>query len=110
MGAAVILIAGFSYTYTLLYMVIPLVTLFESRSERGIIDNVYMILFVGMFAPFSFGGYDFFGLDPDVKYKLGLTTIVSSLALVAMLCILAVDTLYPYFKKAIFKEKAEISC
>ena len=112
LGAAVILIAGFSYTYTLLYMVIPLVTYFKSRSERGIIDNVYMILFVCMFAPFSFGEYDFFGIDPDAFYRLGLTTAISSLALVALLCILAVDTLYPYFKKAIFKEKAEaeLSC
>lgn len=105
LGAAVILIAGFSYTYTLLYMVIPLVTYFESRSERGLIDCVYMILFVGMFAPFSFGDYDFFGIEPNVFYKLGLTTIVSSLALVILLCILAGDTLYPHFKKIIFKCK-----
>lgn len=105
LGAAVILIAGFSYTYTLLYMVIPLVTFFDSRSQRGAIDCFYMILFVCMFAPFSFGGYDFFGIDPDAFYRLGLTTVISSLALVILLCALAVDTLYPHFKKIIFKNK-----
>ncbi len=107
LGAAVILIAGFSYTYTLLYMVIPLVTYFESRSERGFIDYIYMILFVCMFAPFSFGDYDFFGIDPDAFYRLGLTTTISSLALIALLCLLAIDTLYPYFRKVIFKNKTK---
>ncbi len=97
-ASSMILLTGFSYTYSMLYMVLPLVSFFESGSKRKI-DSFYMILFVCMFAPFSFGGYDAFNLNQTVLYPLGLTTVVSSIAIVIFIFILSFDTIVSFIKK-----------
>ena len=103
-ASSMILFVDFSYTYTLVYMAVPLIYFFESRSERKHIDWFYAALFVGMFAPFAFGGYNPFGLDPDVLYPLGLTTVIQSISLMVFVVTLAVDTIVnKCSKKAIIK-------
>lgn len=97
-ASIMIIFVDFSYTYTLVYMVAPLISFFESRSERRRMDGLYAALFVCMFAPFPFGGYNPFGLDPDVLYPLGLTTFVQSIALVIFVILLAVDTVIAFTK------------
>ncbi|MBQ8202853.1 MAG: DUF2029 domain-containing protein [Clostridia bacterium] len=94
LAGAIILVAGFSYTYCLIYMVLPLVTFFEKGESHGFLDKVYMILFVCMFAPFAFGGVDPLGLGTDCLYPLGATTIISSLALALMVVMLTVEAIY----------------
>lgn len=98
LAAVIILIPGFSYTYTLIYMAIPLVTFFYSRSNKKYIDWIYMVLFVCLFAPFSFGGSDPFKLQQQVFYPLGLTTLISSFTMIFLLSLLAFDSVYSFFK------------
>lgn len=80
-----ILVPGFSYTYTIMFMLIPFFCFLGSEHDQKW-DCYYLILFMLMFVLLpiknQFGGLE--AINMDAVYPLGWTTIVESVALLLM--------------------------
>lgn len=80
-----ILVPGFSYTYTIMFMTIPFFCFLGSKHNQKR-DCYYLILFMLMFVLLpiknQFGGLE--AINMDAVYPLGWTTIVESVALLLM--------------------------
>ena len=80
-----ILVPGFSYTYTIMFMLIPFFCFLGSEHDQKW-DCYYLILFMLMFVLLpiknQFGGLE--AINMDAVYPLGWTTIVESVALFLM--------------------------
>ncbi len=87
-----ILLPGFSYTYTMIFAVLPLFVFLKEEKACIRKNYIYSLLFLGMFGPFALGGYKLFRWLPDYYYNLNLTTLISSLCLIVMMVYLAADT------------------
>lgn len=86
-----ILFPKFSFTYTLIVVVIPLLVFLQKETTYSTRNLLFSILFLCMLAPFPFDGYALFDAAPVYYYTLNLTTVVSSFALLGMVLLMAID-------------------
>lgn len=95
-----IVVPGFSYVYSVTYMIIPLI-MFLNKKETNRLDFVYLILFILQFGFFIAVKKEMFEIFSDSDLSLNIATFIESLSLLVMLCILYVDgivTTYKSFK------------
>ena len=89
-----ILIPGFSWTYTMLFIIIPVIIfLGENNSYKK--DYIYLVLFILCLALFppceQFQAFN--KINDGVEYRLGWTTLIESLSLILLQIGIAVDCL-----------------
>lgn len=89
-----ILIPGFSWTYTMLFIIIPVV-IFLGKDNRYKKDYIYLVLFIlclTLFPPCEqFQAFN--KINDGVGYRLGWTTLIESLSLILLQIGIAVDCL-----------------
>lgn len=89
-----ILIPGFSWTYTMLFIIIPLV-IFLGKDNNYKKDYIYLVLFILCLALFppceQFQAFN--RINEGIKYRLGWTTLVESLSLLLLQIGITVDCL-----------------
>ena len=80
-----ILIPGFSWTYTLLFMVVPLV-LFLNNKSNAKSSWVYLVLFVLLFAVIPIGNQFalFERINEGYKYQVGISEAIQIMALISI--------------------------
>lgn len=86
-----ILIPGFSYTYTLTFMAIPLALFLKDTGcqKTLIMDCIYAVLFLGIFMPLVFPEVTVDMLGISEAYRLTPVTLMENIALIGMVgCIL----------------------
>lgn len=94
LSSIMILIPGFSYTYTMIFASLPLIAFLVNNPTNSHLNRCYSFLFVCMFAPFPFGGYSLLNNDLDSYYQLNMTTIVSSIAILLIIFVISCDVIY----------------
>lgn len=82
---------SFSYTYTLIFMLIPLLFFFRDNPKTTNINVIFTLMFVAMFAPLPLGGVKLFEFMPDAYYHLNFPTFISSLSLIGMIVLMMID-------------------
>lgn len=91
-----ILVPGFSYTYTLIFMALPL-ALFLGDREGGnslIMDCIYAVFFIGIFMPLVFPEVTVDILGISEVYRLTPVTLMENIALIGMVgCILVQEVI-----------------
>ena len=90
---AVVLYPAFSYTYTLIFAVIPLLTFLREAPRASLRNLLFSLLFLGLFAPFPLDGGSLFDKAPVYPYMLNLTTAISGFALLAMVAMMVWDVI-----------------
>lgn len=89
-----ILIPGFSWTYTMLFIIIPVV-IFLGKDNNYKKDYIYLVLFILCLALFppceQFQAFN--RINEGIKYRLGWTTLVESLSLLLLQIGITVDCL-----------------
>ena len=97
LSAVMMIFPGFSYTYTLIFAAIPLCFFILEKPKTTLMNLLFSLLFLGMFAPFPFGGPELFKYAPKpsplFKYPLNLTTVISSLSLLGILLLISIDVI-----------------
>lgn len=91
LSALMILVPGFSYTYTLTFMVIPLAFFLKETGNQKIIvmDCIYAVFFLGIFMPLVFPEVTVDMLGISEPYRLTPVTLMENIALIGMVgCIL----------------------
>lgn len=86
-----ILVPGFSYTYTLIFMALPLALFLGDREGESspIMDCIYAVLFLGIFMPLVFPEVTVDMLGISEPYRLTPVTLMENIALIGMVgCIL----------------------
>lgn len=99
-----ILIPGFSWTYTMLFIIIPVVV-FLGKDNNYKKDCIYLVLFILCLALFppceQFQAFN--RINEGIKYRLGWTTLVESLSLVLLQIGITVDCLKNKKNRTIYK-------
>jgi len=98
-----ILIPGFSYIYTAVYMILPISFFFVERKKLDRNTLIYIILFVLIFAPLPYG---YVLKNAPGKNKLSYSTLVVELSLLALTAKMLYDVAinkFKYFKKKAIK-------
>lgn len=89
-----ILIPGFSWTYTMLFIIIPVVA-FLGKDNNYKKDYIYLVLFIlclALFPPYEqFQAFN--RINEGINYPLGWTTLVESLSLLLLQIGITVDCL-----------------
>lgn len=89
-----ILIPGFSWTYTMLFIIIPVV-IFLGKDNNYKKDYIYLVLFILCLALFppceQFQAFN--RINEGIKYRIGWTTLVESLSLLLLQIGITVDCL-----------------
>lgn len=97
-SAIIILFPGFSYTYTLIFMLIPLLAFMKNDSFEKI-DYAYLSLFALIFMPYIVPNRtDILGIQ-DVHYTLTYATLFQTVAMIALYTIIIVESLLSVLKK-----------
>lgn len=80
-----ILIPGFSWTYTMMFIFIP-ITAFLGKEERTDWDAFYLVLFIALagIVPVMNQFDAFSAVNLDLKYRLGWTALIESVSLIAL--------------------------
>lgn len=91
-----ILVPGFSYIYSIAYMIIPLL-FFLNKKEVKWLDYVYLILFAFQFIFLIATKDELFPSFNSSELNLNIATLVESFALLAMLVILYIDGTISFF-------------
>ena len=95
-----ILIPGFSFIYSLTFLIIPLLDFLNQEQEKR--DNIYAILFVLVFVPFVIWKKSFFSALSSDYYLLNVSTIIESLAILLLYFEIIIEGLFG--KKATVKK------
>ena len=99
-----ILIPGFSWTYTMLFIIIPVVA-FLGKDNNYKKDYIYLVLFILCLALFppceQFQAFN--RINEGIKYRFGWTTLVESLSLVLLQIGIIVDCLKNKKNRTIYK-------
>ena len=92
-----ILVPSISYEYALIFMLIPLI-LFLDQEKKEKFDKFYIICFVLIFVPLSFGGIDFLNNHFRQVQFLPITyeVLIQNIVMLAMLVVLIFEK---FFKK-----------
>ena len=94
----IILIPGFSWTYTLLFMVVPLVLFLSSKSGAKSSWG-YLVLFMLLFAVIPVGNQFalFERINEGYKYQVGISEVIQIIALISIEVSIVGETLWLNF-------------
>lgn len=93
----IILVPGFSYIYSVAYMIIPLL-FFLNKKETKWIDYIYSLLFIAQFIFLVAKTDELFPSFNSAELNCNIATVVESIALLAMLVLLYVDGIITFFR------------
>lgn len=93
----IILVPGFSYIYSVAYMIIPLL-FFLNKKEIKWIDYIYSLLFIAQFIFLVAKTDELFPSFNSAELKCNIATVVESIALLAMLVLLYFDGIITFFR------------
>ena len=93
----IILVPGFSYIYSVAYMIIPLL-FFLNKKETKWIDYIYSLLFVAQFIFLVAKTDELFPSFNSAELNCNIATVVESIALLAMLVLLYFDGIITFFR------------
>lgn len=97
-SVVLVLFPSFSYTYTLIFMLIPLLAFMKNDSFNKK-DYVYISLFSLIFMSYIVPSRkDILGIE-NAKYSLTYATLVQTLALITLYIVIIVDSLQDMVKK-----------
>lgn len=92
----IILVPGFSYIYSVAYMIIPLL-FFLNKKETKWIDYIYSLLFIAQFIFLVAKTDELFPSFNSAELNCNIATVVESIALLAMLVLLYFDGIITFF-------------
>ena len=92
----IILVPGFSYIYSVAYMIIPLL-FFLNKKEIKRIDYIYSLLFIAQFIFLVAKTDELFPSFNSAELNCNIATVVESIALLAMLVLLYFDGIITFF-------------
>jgi len=106
----IVLCAGFSAIYNLVYLIVPLVYFLDIEKHKTI-DYIYLSLFVVMFVPVVNIKLGFFRIFNSDMYPLRISNSLESIALLLFVSLLVIDNYYQLFinKDALIQEKKKSS-
>lgn len=87
-----ILIPGFSFIYSLIFLIIPLLDFLNQKQQKR--DNIYAILFVLVFVPFVVWKKSFFSSLANDYYLLNISTMIESLAILVLYFAIIIEGLF----------------
>lgn len=93
----IILVPGFSYIYSVAYMIIPLL-FFLNKKEIKWIDYIYSLLFIAQFISLVAKTDELFPSFNSAELNCNIATVVESIALLAMLVLLYFDGIITFFR------------
>lgn len=93
----IILVPGFSYIYSVAYMIIPLL-FFLNKKETKWIDYIYSLLFIAQFIFLVAKTDELFPSFNSAELNCNIATVVESIALLAMLVLLYFDGVITFFR------------
>lgn len=93
----IILVPGFSYIYSVAYMIIPLL-FFLNKKEIKWIDYIYSLLFIAQFIFLVAKTDELFPSFNSAELNCNIATVVESIALLAMLVLLYLDGAITFFR------------
>lgn len=93
----IILDPGFSYIYSVAYMIIPLL-FFLNKKETKWIDYIYSLLFIAQFIFLVAKTDELFPSFNSAELNCNIATVVESIALLAMLVLLYFDGIITFFR------------
>lgn len=93
----IILVPGFSYIYSVAYMIIPLL-FFLNKKEIKWIDCIYSLLFIAQFIFLVAKTDELFPSFNSAELNCNIATVVESVALLAMLVLLYLDGIITFFR------------
>lgn len=93
----IILVPGFSYIYSVAYMIIPLL-FFLNKKEIKWIDYIYSLLFIAQFIFLVAKTDELFPSFNSTELNCNIATVVESIALLAMLVLLYFDGVITFFR------------
>lgn len=93
----IILVPGFSYIYSVAYMIIPLL-FFLNKKEIKWIDYIYSLLFIAQFIFLVAKTDELFPSFNSAELNCNIATVVESIALLAMLVLLYFDGVITFFR------------
>lgn len=95
----IILVPGFSYIYSVAYMIIPLL-FFLNKKETKWIDYIYSLLFIAQFIFLVAKTDELFPSFNSAELNCNIATVVESIALLAMLVLLYFDGVITFFRSS----------
>ena len=93
----IILVPGFSYIYSVAYMIIPLL-FFLNKKETKWIDYIYSLLFIAQFIFLVAKTDELFPSFNSAELNCNIATVVESIALLAMLVLLYFDGIITFLR------------
>lgn len=93
----IILVPGFSYIYSVAYMIIPLL-FFLNKKEIKWIDYIYSLLFIAQFIFLVAKTDELFPSFNSAELNCNIATVVESIALLDMLVLLYLDGIITFFR------------
>ena len=93
----IIIVPGFSYIYSVAYMIIPLL-FFLNKKEIKWIDYIYSLLFIAQFIFLVAKTDELFPSFNSAELNCNIATVVESIALLAMLVLLYFDGIITFFR------------
>ena len=93
----IILVPGFSYIYSVAYMIIPLL-FFLNKKEIKWIDYIYSLLFIAQFIFLVAKTDELFPSFNSAELNCNIATVVERIALLAMLVLLYFDGAITFFR------------
>ena len=93
----IILVPGFSYIYSVAYMIIPFL-FFLNKKEIKWIDYIYSLLFIAQFIFLVAKTDELFPSFNSAELNCNIATVVESIALLAMLVLLYFDGVITFFR------------
>ena len=97
LASMMIFLPSFSYTYNLVFMVIPLM-FFLKEGIHGKKDIIYSVLYVLVFAPVLQQTEDILGMDKIDDYPLTYGVLIQNIALIIMFILICLDAIYIVIK------------
>lgn len=94
----IVLLPGFSGTYTLIYFLLPLIFFLDAKSENNIIHAVYAIIFVAIFAPIINIKIGFLNIFMEDAYHLRVATVIESISVLLLCVFLEIEAIYSIIK------------
>lgn len=94
-----ILIPENSFTYSLIYLIIP-ITIFLSSEEYDYLSRLFSILFFVIFSPWPWGKQNFFSSIPPMHFLISLTMFIENIGLILLVILLTYsEILLPLFSR-----------
>lgn len=99
MAALLVVFPNFSYTYTLIFMLIPLIMFLDKDSKNSKLDILYTICFVGILFPCVLNLPQLFSPKGEIGMYYTLGTCLESISIVVMLVVLDIEGISSLLKR-----------